>query len=52
MNYDLYNIDVLQEMYAVKFYKHYKVFPKAKHLETNKDLLIKKIKILNHLNKK
>ena len=40
------NLDCLQEYFAFQYYKVYKRFPKAKHLENNRAILLYKIKSL------
>ena len=41
------NIDALQEVYAMKYYKVYKSFPKYSDGANNKHSLIWKIKLLS-----
>lgn len=40
------NMEALQELYAMKYYKVHKVFPKGKDTDYNKRSLIWKIKLL------
>jgi hypothetical protein len=48
MSYDIskMNMDSLQEYFALQYYKVYHRFPKAKHLENNRAILLYKIKNL------
>lgn len=48
MSYDIskMNMDSLQEYFALQYYKVYHRFPKAKHLENNRAILLYKIRNL------
>ena len=43
------NMESLQEMYALKFYKVHHYFPKSGKLDNNKEALIFQIKFLSKL---
>ena len=45
------NVDALQELYALKYYKVYKSFPKYSDNDSNKQALIWKIKLLSRKEK-
>ena len=40
------NLECLQEYFAFQYYKVYKRFPKARHLENNRAILLYKIRNL------
>jgi hypothetical protein len=48
MSYDItkMNMDALQEYFALQYFKVYRRFPKAKHLENNRAILLYKIRHL------
>jgi hypothetical protein len=45
---NLYNVNTLQELYAVSFWKAYKVWPHANSKVKSKAELVNAIKLLDH----